>query len=139
MSLTIYIIGMIIVVGIIATFTSFFYKNVNIDDITVDTTQFTKFSSAFLKDINKSGNYVVDYKALGDDNVSYVVFATGNQYTFMKESNSIYKNKVKLCSDVEFCNFDVSFVDSKFVVGVEFKTKNVDFSEDNSLKYSMNF
>ena len=55
-SLIIYVIGMVIVVSLIATLTTFFYKNVNVDNISKDTTQYTKFSNLFLKEINKKDN-----------------------------------------------------------------------------------
>ena len=135
-SLMIYVIGMIIVVGVIATFTSFFYKNVNIEDLNLDTTQYTEFSGVFLKEINKSGNYVVDFKPLGNDGISYVVFASGNQFTFVRDSQAVYRNRIKICGNVELCDFDVSFVDSRFVVGVEFKSGSVDLSGENAVKYS---
>ena len=135
-SLMIYIIGMVIVVGVVATFTSFFYKNVSVEDLNLDTSQFTAFSSVFLKDINKQGNYVVDFKPIGDDGVSYVIFASGNQFTFVSDSQSVYRNNVRVCSGVELCDFVVSFVDSKFVVGVDFKSNGFELSE---VKYAMQF
>jgi len=49
-SLIIYVIGMVIVVGIISTLTSFFYKNINIEGISDNgSTQYTKFSSIFFR------------------------------------------------------------------------------------------
>lgn len=135
-SLIIYILGMIIVIGIIATFTSFFYKNMNIENINKNTTQYTKFSSIFIQEINKQGNYIVDYKKL-EDNSSYIIFASGNQYTFMQENKSIYKNNIKICKDIETCSFDVSYVDSKYIIEITFKTENMNFTGENALKYSM--
>ena len=135
-SLIIYILGMIIVIGIIATFTSFFYKNMNIENINKNTTQYTKFSSIFIQEINKQGNYIVDYKKL-EDNSSYIIFASGNQYTFMQENKSIYINNIKICKDIETCSFDVSYVDSKYIIEITFKTENMNFTGENALKYSM--
>ena len=51
-SLITYIIGLTIVIALVATLTSFFYENINIKDINSDTTQYTKFSSVFLEEIN---------------------------------------------------------------------------------------
>ena len=48
-SLIIYVTGMMIVVVTIATLTSFFYKNVNVGNISKDTTQYTQFSNIFSK------------------------------------------------------------------------------------------
>lgn len=46
-SLVIYIIGMVVVIGIVANLTTFFYKNINkIDDSNIST-DYTKFTSIF--------------------------------------------------------------------------------------------
>lgn len=128
-SLIIYVIGMIIVVGIIATFTSFFYKNVNIEDINKDATQYTKFSSLFLEDINKDSNYVVDCKT------NYIIFASGNQYTFL--NGTLYKNEFKICDNVERCDFSYSFKDSKYFITVNFKTESIDMSGKNAITFTI--
>ena len=93
-SLIIYIIGMLIVVSIISTLTSFFYKNVNIGNINNDTTQFTKFSSIFSDEINRVNNSVLECRVLEENGfkVSYIIFSSGNQYTFKSENKAIYKN-----------------------------------------------
>lgn len=135
-SLMIYIIGMIIVIGVVATFTSFFYKNVNVEDFNKETSQFTAFSAMFSKEINKQGNYIVDFKPLENDGISYIIFASGNQITFLNDNKSLYKNKVKICGSVELCSFDVSFVDSKFVINVDFRADGVDLSGENAIVYS---
>lgn len=138
-SVIIYVIGMVLVVGIISTLTSFFYKNVNIEDINKDTTQYTKFSGIFLNEINKENNYIIDCKSVNDseENVSYIIFATGNQYTFIKENNSIYKNQLKICEGVQNCDFSFKFINSEYVIKVDFKTDNMDLTGENALKYTL--
>ena len=116
-SLIIYVIGMTIMVGTIATLTSFFYKNINIGSINNDTTQYTKFSSIFSEEINRKDNSVVKCKKLSDG-TSYIIFSSGNQYTFNKNSKSIYKNNIKICEDIEECGFSYTFVDSKYKITV---------------------
>lgn len=135
-SLIIYVIGMTIMVATIATLTSFFYKNIDIGDINNDTTQYTKFSSIFSEETNKDNNSVIDCKSL-TDGVSYIIFSSGNQYTFNENSSSIYKNNVKICENVEICDFSYSFVDSKYKVKVSFKTANIDMSGDNAITYTL--
>lgn len=137
-SVIIYVIGMVFVIAIISTLTSFFYKNVNIEDINKETTQYTKFSSIFLNEINKENNYIIDCKSIEENegNISYIIFASGNQYTFMKENNSIYKNQIKICEDIQNCNFSYKFIDSEYVIKVDLKTNNMDMTEDNALKYT---
>ena len=67
--------------------------------------------------------------------VSYIIFSSGNQYTFKGENKSIYKNNIKICDNVEDCDFSYSFVDSKYMVKVNFKTNSIDMSGDNAITY----
>lgn len=138
-SVIIYVIGMVLVVGIISTLTSFFYKNVNIEDINNETAQYTKFSSIFLDEINGENNYVIDCKSIDEleGNVSYIIFATGNQYTFMKENNTVYKNQIKICEGVQTCDFSYKFINSEYVIKIDFKTDNMDRTGEKALKYTL--
>lgn len=135
-SLIIYVIGMTIMVATIATLTSFFYKNIDIGEITSDTTQYTKFSSILSEEINTQHNSVIDCKAL-TDGVSYIIFSSGNQYTFNENSKSIYKNNVKICDNIEICDFSYTFIDSKYKIKVNFKTESIDMSGDNAIVYNL--
>ena len=84
-SLIIYVIGMVIVVASISTLTTFFYKNIDTSAINDNTTtQYTKFLSYFTEEINNSNNRVVECKN------NYIIFSSGNQYTYMEENKSIY-------------------------------------------------
>ncbi len=139
-SLIIYLIGMAIVVGTIATLTSFFYKNVNIESINDDSsTQYTKFSSIFTNEINTENNTIIDCKTLtkNDNKTSYIIFSSGNQYTFKSENNAIYKNKIKICENINDCDFSYSFTDSKYSIKVNFKTKSIDMTGDNAIIYNL--
>ena len=138
-SLIIYVIGMVIVVSIIATLTTFFYKNINITDIKDTTSQYTKFSSIFLDEINRDNNSIVDCKTfLEDENkVSYIIFSSGNQYTFKGENGAIYKNNIKICEDIDECDFSYSFVDSEYVVRVDFKAGSIDMSGEKAIFYTL--
>ena len=135
-SLIIYVIGMTIMVGTIATLTSFFYKNINIGSINNDTTQYTKFSSIFSEEINRKDNSVVQCKKLSDG-TSYIIFSSGNQYTFNENSKSIYKNNIKICEDIEECGFSYTFVDSKYKITVSFKSGSINMTEDDAITYSL--
>lgn len=139
-SLMIYIIGMLIVIGIISTLTSFFYKNIDISNIQENVTgQYTKFSSIFAYEINKENNKVIECKILDENGfkISYIIFSSGNQYTFKKENNAIYKNEIKVCENVEDCDFSYIYVDSKYKIKVNFKTSNIDMTNDNAITYVM--
>lgn len=137
-SVIIYIIGLAIIIGIIANLTSFFYKNIDVSEINNDTiTQYTKFSSIFITEINKENNYVIDCKTIdtNEQKTSYIIFSTGNQYTF--KNNSIYKNKIKICENIDFCDFSYIFEDSIYKIKVDFKTKSIDMTGDNAIIYNL--
>lgn len=138
-SLIIYVIGMVIVVSLIATLTTFFYKNVNVDNISKDTTQYTKFSNLFLDEINKKDNDIVECKTTEEDGqkISYIIFSDGNQYTYKAENKSVYKNKIKICKDVEECEFSYIYIDSTYQIKINFKTSSVNMTGDNAMVYSM--
>ncbi len=138
-SLIIYVIGMVIVVSLIATLTTFFYKNVNVDNISKDTTQYTKFSNLFLDEINKKDNEIVECKTTEEDGqkISYIIFSDGNQYTYKAENKSVYKNKIKICKDVEECEFSYIYIDSTYQIKINFKTSSVNMTGDNAMVYSM--
>lgn len=135
-SLIIYVIGMVIVVSTIATITSFFYKNIDIENINDDsTTQYTKFLSIFSDEINKGNNRVVDCKITEEngEKISYIIFTSGNQYTF--KNKSIYRNKIKICDNIDDCDFSYTFVDSKYNIKVNYKSTNIDMTGDNAIVY----
>lgn len=135
-SLITYIMGLTIVLALIATLTTFFFKNISAKDLNSDTTQYTKFSSIFLEEINNKNNSVIECKSL-NNGVSYIIFSSGNQYTFNANSKCIYKNKIKICENVETCDFSYTFVDSKYKIKVNFKTSNIDMTGENGIIYNL--
>ena len=135
-SLITYIIGLTIVLALVASITSFFYKNMSENGFNSDTTQYTKFSSMFLEEINNKNNSVIDCKSV-TNGISYIIFSSGNQYTFNANSKSIYKNKVKICENVEICDFSYTFGDSKYKIKVNFKTSNFEMVGNNAIIYNL--
>ena len=138
-SLIIYVLGMVIAVSIIATLTSFFYKNVNVGNISKDTTQYTQFSNIFSKEIERKNNKVIDCKTTEEDGnkISYIIFSSGNQYTYKSQNKSVYKNKVRICQNVENCEFSYTFTDSIYSVKVEFKTDIINMTGNNAITYNL--
>ena len=144
-SLIIYIIGMLIVIATIATLTSFFYKNVDINEVKKESVeQFTKFSSVFSEEMKKRNNKIIECKTnkeVIDGNeykINYIIFSSGNQYTYKQENNTIYKNNLKICTDVEDCEFSYIFINSTYQIKVNFKTKDLDMTNENAVTYNMN-
>jgi len=139
-SVIIYMIGMLIILATIANLTSFFYKNVDIEEIQDDsTTQYTRFSSIFSKEINTENNYIIDCKTFTKDDVkqSYIIFSSGNQYTYTSENNCIYKNEIKICQNIDDCDFSYIWENSNVIVKVNFKTKSIDMTGDSAIIYTL--
>ena len=94
-------------------------------------TQFTTFTSMFSEEINKENNYIIECKP------SYIIFASGNQYTYSEENKSIYKNNIKICKNVEQCDFSYTYLNGKYQIKVNFKTNSIDNTNDNAIIYNM--
>ena len=117
-TVTIYIIVMLIMISIITVLTSNIKKNVDIQSISQNfNQQYTKFNSYFVKEVNKRGNKVVDIQSVSipqdeeenaETNTSqqnYIVFSSGNQYTYIPKNQGIYMNKVKIAQNITGCTF----------------------------------
>ena len=123
-SLTIYIITMAIVVGILSTVTTFFYKNVKDTNVDIDLlTEFTTFNSYFSEEINNSNLQVIECGTT-DRNQNYIVFSNGVQYTYVPENKGIYRNQVKICRNIDICTFSEKIENGKSVITVNLTAGN---------------
>lgn len=128
-SLTIYIIGMTILVAIISTISTSFFTNTSTVLTSINPlTEYTKFNSFFSDEVNHSNIKVLECKE------TYVVFDNQVQYSFVKENKGIYKNKVKICSNVEECKFEYKILNGKDVVNVRITMQD---SEERSVDYTL--
>ena len=163
-SLIIYILGMVIVVTAIATLTSYFYKNIDVNSVKNSSiSQFTELTNVFVTETGKTGNKIIETALIKGDNkyktkteidnqiatelqnisnnsntdiTSYIIFSSGNQYTF--KNNAIYKNKVRICKDIEFCSFSTDINNSQYKITVNFKTSDIDKTGANAITYTIN-
>lgn len=112
-SLTIYCIGMVITIALIATVTT--NVNGNISEL--------KENLSYLQEINKLSMYMIEetkneqnsiHKLAGDG--SYIEFKNGNVYLFA--DNSIYRNEVKICKNIKSCFFSSNVQNEKDIVKV---------------------
>ena len=116
LSLTIYVIALTIVVAMVSVISTYFYKNMNSSTETINPlTEYTKFNSFFSDEVNHTNIKVLECKE------NYIVFDNNVQYTFIPENNAIYRNKVKICREVESCNFEYKIKNGKSVVIVTIK------------------
>lgn len=94
-SLVIYIAIMIIVVTLMATIISNFYKNTDTVQSNVqEIIEFNKFNSYFLKEVKTANNEVESV-----EKNKYILFKTGNTFSF--SNNGIYYNNIKICKNVQ--------------------------------------
>ena len=112
-SVTIYIIVMLIIVSVITVITSYFYNNVDVNAVSQDINQqYTRFNSYFTEEINKKGNKVIDIQSISTTGTegeiesntnqqNYIVFSSGNQYTYIPANKGIYMNNVKIAQNIK--------------------------------------
>lgn len=120
-SLTIYIIVMAIVVGVVAIISTFFYSNMNNSAQDLDPiAEYTKFNSFFSDELNHSNIKILDCGRT-DDGQNYIAFDNGVQYTYIPENKGVYRNQVKIASDVTNCTFTRNIKNGNDVVDVLFQ------------------
>ena len=94
-SLTIYVVVMVLVIALIAVITSFFYNNViNIDKEAVELAELNKLNLYMIEETEKEGNSIETISSDGKK----ITFNNGNAYTI--QDNGIYQNSIRICKDV---------------------------------------
>lgn len=128
-SLTVYIIAMLIIVTMISVISTYFYTNIQSTSSMIEPlTQYTKFNSFFSEEVNHSNIKVLECQD------SYIVFDNDIQYTFSQENKGIYKNTVKICTNVESCTFSYEIKNGKNVVIV---TLQIGTAEARTIEYTL--
>lgn len=127
-SLTVYVIVMAIIVGILSTITTFFYKNVNDTNAEIDPlTEYTTFNSYFSDEVNHANIKIV--KCSNDSNESneqkYILFSNGVQYTYVPENKGIYRNEVKIGRNIDICTFEEKIENGKTIIMVHFESGTI--------------
>ena len=92
-SLLVYVIVMIIVIGVMSSIINSFYENTDtIKADTEDIIEFNKFNTYFLKEIKKNNNSV--------DNIqdNYILFTSGNSFSLVNKK--IYYNNIEVCNGI---------------------------------------
>lgn len=139
-SVILYVIGMLMVVSIISILTGYFYQNVSVNtEQDEKTKQFTKLTSYLTQEINTSKNQVVETKTqkIEDKTVSYIIFSSGNQYTYLESNQSIYQNNIKIATQVELCTFSSELIDGKWQIKLDLKIGNLEKVGENQLVYTI--
>lgn len=104
MSLVIYIMAFLVILGIVGTITVFFSNNTK--DISFETSSSSEYNkfNLYMLDQTKNGNKVTK-PTKNDKTNKYIQFSNGN--TFVKIDNILYFNKIKLCENVNEFKFSV--------------------------------
>lgn len=128
-SLTIYVIAMVVVVALMTTIGTFFFENIKDATKKVEVVEeYTKFNRIFSEETTHSNLKVLDWDKTDK---SYIIFDNGVQYSFIKENKSIYKDKVKVCRGIDYCTFEYKIQGGKNAVIVTIRSGN----EEKMIKY----
>ena len=101
--LVIYIIIFSVVIGLLASLSSYIYGNIKyINDDSVDVSEFNKFNVYFIEDVKSNSQVQIDSQVNSEGkNIVRIVFGDGDIYSFVKEEKSIYKNKQKIAKNIQ--------------------------------------
>lgn len=98
-TLIVYIIVLTIVISILSMISQSFFNNIKyVTERGKYVSEFNKFNMYFIKDIKNNKDTL-------ECTQNRVVLEDGTIYTFNKEEKSIYRNKVKICNNINACNF----------------------------------
>lgn len=139
-SLTVYIIVMVIVVSVVGIISTYFYTNLSKTGNSIDPiTEYTKFNSFFTNEINYENIKILDCKTTYKNNRpeegvidSYIVFDNGVQYTFIAENQGIYRNQVKICQEIKNCIFESKIENGKNKVSVLLEGNKGEFKKEQT-------
>lgn len=128
-SVIIYVIAMLIIVSVITVLTSYFYRNVDINSVSENLNQqYTRFNTYFTEEVNKKGNKILatgeNESTTGNAPQKYIVFSSGNQYTYIPANKAIYVNNITIGENIEDCIFEEIKEDNKTKVKVTIKGEN---------------
>ena len=103
MSLLIYIIIMMIVIGVMSVIIDDFYSNsTNMNSGVNELVNYNKFNTYFLKEVKRYANKVDTIS--NEDGNSYILFSSGNSFSFI--NNKIYYNDIEICKYVKAISFE---------------------------------
>lgn len=133
-TLVLYIIVLLIVVGVLNSIHEMFYANLkHITNNSKNVSEFNKFNMYFIEDVKNNRNAQVSQSE------KEVIFDDGTKYTY--SDKGIYRNKVKICNNIESCNFTLRneehSTEKKIIkVNMTIKASNIfDAENDYVLRY----
>ena len=131
-SLIIYIIVLLIVIGTLSMISTHFYSNTSyLTDSSRYIAEFNKFNMYFVEDVKNNSNiYSIEENK--------IIFEDGIMYTF--SNGYIYRNKVAICEKISSCIFSkLEEKDSnnftKQIINVKLSIKDFETENKYVLKY----
>jgi hypothetical protein len=120
MSLVIYIASFLLVSGIIASITIFFYNNTSLmDDELYSATEYNKLNAYLVSESQIDGNKLVNDNLSALSVLVSFEFSNGHKYTLDKENHLLYYNSICLCEDVQDIAIEKSYDTGKEVLKVK--------------------
>ena len=134
MSLVIYVASFLVISGIIASLTMFFYNNTTLIDVeNYSAAEYNKLNMYFVKESEETGNKLIEIDQNTGSSIAFIEFSNGDRFTLDKVTNLLYYNKICLCEDVK--NFEVQ---KDYETGKEVVKVKVEFSNKSyTTKYTM--
>ena len=121
--LCIYVIVFSIIIVLLANLSNYIYNNLdNINDSSIDLSEFNKFNVYFIEDVKSNKQALV--QNLADDNNNefiQIAFADGDIYTYTIGDNSIYKNNQKIATSIKDFKAEGFKKDEKMYIEITIK------------------
>ncbi|MBR1539860.1 MAG: hypothetical protein IJ629_01545 [Clostridia bacterium] len=143
MGLVIYITSFLLVAGIIAGITAFFYGNSTLmTQELYSAADYNKLNLYLVRESEQVGNRVADIvlsnvfteeEDTSGKDADYITFSNGDKFTFDQENNLLYYNSICLCEDVQNFKIDTDYSSGKEVLSVMVGFTNKSYS----CKYTM--
>lgn len=128
MGLVMYITSFLVVTGIVAGITAFFYGNSSLmTQELYSAADFNKLNLYMVKESEIEGNRVSDIAVNDTGGTYYVTFTdSGDRFTFDSDNNLLYYNSICLCEDVQNFRVGREYTTGKEVIEVliEFTNKS---------------
>lgn len=137
MGLVIYITSFLIVTGIVAGITAFFYGNSALmTQELYSAADYNKLNLYLVKESEQEGNRVSDIVLSNEDdtdNTYYLSFSNGDRFTFDYDTNLLYFNSICICEDVQKFKVSKDYTSGKEVLNVMVGFTNTSYT----CKYTM--
>lgn len=131
-SVTIYIIAMLLVISIMTVLAGYFYENTDEINSSVSFNEkFVELNTYFSKEVNEDNNEILMLDTINiglDEEQTYILFSNGNQYTYINKNESIYVNTYKIIEGIDECTFSI---DSENILNISIKQND----EEKTISY----